>query len=133
MSDEASVELMFGGDARTFRLGIAELLSLEDSRECPALVLLQRLHERKAFIPDVSEVLRLGLIGGGMDHKKVRDLIERTIKPGAIYEHLMTAQLVLGAALMGLPEDEPGKDQAATNAPGQEGSQPPPSTDQAQS
>lgn len=128
MDDEATVEVAWGGDARRFRLGIGELLALEDKRACPAFTVFERLREGRPFVSDIVETIRIGLIGGGMDAKSARDLVDRVIGAGKVFENLMTAQIVLAAALMGLPKDEaddpPGKDETAT---GQDAS-PAPST-----
>lgn len=68
MSRHGAVELEFGGSNRTFRLSLDGILELEASRDLSYFEIARRLSPqvRDARLSDISEVLRIALIGGGM-------------------------------------------------------------------
>lgn len=128
MSADGSVELVFAGDERRFRLGIAELIALQEKRNSGPLEIVMRLQLGSWRVEDVIETIRIGLLGGGMEGKAARELVEANVKPGAITEHVLTASAVLLSALQGVPDESVSKkDEAATGAP-ETNSPSPPST-----
>lgn len=128
MQADGSVDLVFGGDERCFRLGIAELLALQERRDSGPLEVATRLQIGTWRVEDITETIRLGLIGGGMDGKAARALVDAFVGPGHITEHALTALAVLLTALQGVPGDPVGKDGAVTEAPETIVSPPPPIT-----
>lgn len=131
MSADGSIELAFGGDARRFRLGIAELIALQDKRSSGPMEIVARLQYGSWRVEDIVETIRIGLIGGGADAKAARTLVEDNVRPGRITEHALTALAILLAAVQGEPDDPVGKNQAAADAPEPTGFPPPPSTEPA--
>lgn len=126
---DGSVDLAFGGDERRFRLGIAELIALQEKRNSGPMEIAARLQLGVWRVEDVTETLRIGLMGGGTEAKKARELVEATVRPGHITEHVLTARAVLLVALQGLPDDPVGKAPAAPDAPEATAASPqPPST-----
>lgn len=101
MARDGKVEVLFGGDVRLFRLGIDELLAVEDACKSAVADIRSRLALKRWWISDVREPLRLGLLGGGMEPEKVRKLIDEHVAPGRIERHAMTALIVVNAALLG--------------------------------
>lgn len=133
MSRDGSVELVWGGDLRSFRLGIDELLALQEKRDAGIQEIANRLRLQTWRVQDVHETLRLGLMGGGMDAKVAQRLIDEQARPGKLASSALTAFAVLVSAIQGDEDDPVGKDAAARETPGATGSPQPPSTEQARS
>lgn len=133
MSLDASFTQVWAGDERVFRLGIGELLALEEKRDLGCAEILNRISSAQWRIADVKEPIRLGLMGGGVEAKRAKELVEDNVVPGRLLEAAVLARNILLAALVA-PSDEPvGKDDAATEAPEANASPLPHSTEQAQS
>jgi hypothetical protein len=68
MSRHGAAELDWADGTYTFRLGLAEIEEIEEKRDLSLFAMARRLSpaERDARLADIREVLRLGLIGGGM-------------------------------------------------------------------
>ncbi len=113
MSADGSVELVFGGDLRRFRLDIANLIALQEKRNCGPLEIVSRLQLGVWRLEDITETIRLGLIGGGGgtadEAKAARQLVDDNVKPGNITPHALTALAILLVALQGVPDDPVGK------------------------
>lgn len=134
MSRDASVSLPFADDDYVFRLAWGELATLQEERDAGAYVVLDRLLTGRWFTQDISAVLRLGLIGGGMEPVKALKMVRSRVESRPPLENLVYAQRVLGAAIAGVPEEEVGKKSAAANQEGNdrsptENSDLPPSTE----
>ena len=126
MSADGSVDLVFGGDERHFRLGIAELIALQEKRNGGPMEIVARLRFGAWRVEDVIETIRIGLLGGGMDAKAARELVEAFVRPPDVVSHVLTAQAVLMSALQGIPGELAGKPMATTDAPGAMDASPPP-------
>ena len=109
MSRSGEVILDWGDGTYPFRLAWGQLAELQDKCDAGPYVVLNRLADHTWMIEDVSNIIRLGLIGGGMDPvlalKKVRTYVE-AFPP---LQSLPFAQAILYAALLGAPEDDVGK------------------------
>ena len=109
----ARVELDWGDGTYTFRLAWGQLVELQEKCDAGPYVILQRLQTGAWQMEDISNVIRLGLIGGGMTAvdalKKTRAYVE-AFPP---MENLMPAQGILAAALMGARDEPVGEDGAA--------------------
>ncbi len=128
---DGRLETVWGGDERVFRLGIGELLALEDACDVAVFEIYMRICGQRWGVRDVRETLRLGLIGGGMEAKRAKRLVDENAGSGKLGEASRLAVVVLGKALIG---DEPGKaaggvTMGETTAP--TGSPPPLSTETA--
>lgn len=136
MSADGSVELVFGGDSRRFRLGIAELLALQTSRSSGPLEITTRLQLGTWRVEDITETLRIGLIGGDQrvpkDANAAKQLVEDNVRPGNITPHILTALAVLLSALQGDPDDPVGKQARRRTSRRPSASPPPASTAPAQ-
>lgn len=137
MSKDGAVELVFGGDVRRFRLGIDNLIALQDKLDSGPMEIVDRFRRGTWRIQDVKESLRIGLLGGFGDNpapeqaKTAARLVEECVRPGNIVPHVFTAMAVVLAALQGDPDDPVGKTAATANAPEAPASPPPPSTEPA--
>jgi hypothetical protein len=133
MSRDGSVELVWGGDLRTFRLGIDELLALQEKRDAGIQEIANRLRLQTWRVQDVHETLRLALMGGGMDAKAAQQLVDEQARPGKLASSALAAFAVLVSAIQGDENDPVGKGEAALETPGATDSPVPPSTERARS
>ncbi|WLB14984.1 gene transfer agent family protein [Bradyrhizobium japonicum] len=122
-------ELTWAGDQRRFRLGIDELLALQDKLDAGPAEIAGRLREGAWRVQDLQEIFRIGLIGGGLEPKKAKALIDAHIVPGRLASHVLMAWAIVANAIHGDEADPVGKPEAETEAP--IGSPQPPSTETA--
>jgi hypothetical protein len=127
MSADGSVILPFGDDDHRFRLGIGELRELQQTVNEPRVKagvdpvgpaqLLYALGTNAWWVDDAREILRIGLIGGGLAAPKALMLVKRYVEQRPSRENLPVARRVLLAALIGVPEDPVGGKNEAEMAP----------------
>jgi hypothetical protein len=139
MSVDGSVELVFGGDTRRFRLAIKNLIALQEKRNSGPMEIVQRLQLGIWRVEDIVETLRIGLLGGYGDNptpeqdKTTRALVEAHVREGNITPHVLTALAVLLSALQGDPDEPVGKKaRVRRKKPGASASPPQPTTATAQ-
>lgn len=124
MSRDGSITLDWGNDSHRFRLGIGELRELQEAVNgrrakigAPLVgpgTLWRSLPTYDAWPDDVREIVRIGLIGGGMKPVEALSLVRRYVDARPLAESSVHAQLILGAALFGPPDEAlEGKDEAA--------------------
>ena len=101
--------IVWPGGEHSFRLGLAELQGLQQATDCGPEWLLMRLRSGQWLPEDPPEVLRWGLIGGGMDPAEAKKLAFGTFdrSPGASFK--VPAMAVLMAWLYGPADDPVGK------------------------
>jgi hypothetical protein len=114
MSRSAKVIAEFGGDEREFCIRIGELRELQEKCEVGPGVVLMRLIANQFRVDDIPTVIRLGLIGGGLDptsaSRLVRTYVEqRTFEWGGENGLGILAVKILAAALNGAEDEPPGK------------------------
>jgi len=108
-----SIELDFADGTYVFRLAIGELEELQEKTAVGPYALLRRLLSNDWRIEDVIHVIRLGLIGGGKTAEEARNLTRRYVEQRPNWmSNAMVAQAVVSAALVGAPEEAPGKSDA---------------------
>jgi hypothetical protein len=101
----------------TFRLRIAELKALQASTKAGVYVLFKRMMTSDCFIDDITETIRLALVGGGTDAKEAKRLVEDYIlQPQRFNDALDLAQEIFSSSLEGywgeeLPNQQPPADQ----------------------
>lgn len=131
MSRHAAIEQDFGDGKYTFRLGLDEIEELERLRDVGIFQIVARLSadSRTARLTDISEVLRLGLIGGGMKPVDALVKVRKYVDERPLDENRDIAYAVGLAALMRLHskdlETPPGEAPApetsvSTSAPSEE-------------
>ncbi len=113
MSRSGKVRAPWAGERRDFKLGIDQLDELDDLCKVGPGHLLSLVSaiggNWKAR--QLREVLRLGLIGGGMAPPAAMLLVERYFdqEKTPLSDSLSTVQLVLMACVVGSEDDEPGE------------------------
>ena len=118
--EDGSVTLQFGGQEHPFRIAFGQWRELQESINKPRLEigeppigpmgLLRALLDGNAWPNDVREVIRLGLIGGGMKYDRALVLIKRHVEARPYYEAMPTARTILQVAMFGPPDDPAGKE-----------------------
>jgi hypothetical protein len=83
-------------------LRVEELIALQEKLAAGPGALFNRFVRGEWEIQDVVEVVRLGLVGGGMHQKDAFDLVGRAIIPGYFHEYAVLAGSILSASLFGV-------------------------------
>lgn len=104
MSRRGDVTVRCWDGEYTFRLGIGELITLQEKCDAGPLHIAMRLAEKTWRVQDVRETLRLGLIGAGMDQEKARALIEQHVDRVPLLDNIHNAQAVILGAVAGVEE-----------------------------
>lgn len=115
MSRDGSCEVPFNGRKTYFRLAWRELMKIQEACDAGPYVVLDRLLTGRWKLQDISEVIKWGLIGGGVDTQTALDLVASEVEGRPPLENLVIAQRVLGAGVVGTPEEEVGKKSGAAN------------------
>ena len=114
MSRTARISAEFGGEERDFRLAWGELIELQEKRDAGPAVMLARLSLGQWQLQDVTETIRLGLVGGGMDSAQAARLVRVNVeqKPfdlGGENGLIILAVKILAAATHGVDDEPAGK------------------------
>ena len=116
VSADGSVMLIWAGEERKFRLAIGQLRELQESinknrgaHPIGPWSLFQQVGRGDAWPDELREIIRLGLLGGGMKSELVPGLIKRYVDERPLLESVPIAQAILGSALVGVPDDPVGK------------------------
>lgn len=115
MSRDGSCELAFNGRRTMFKLAWRELMKIQEACDAGPYVVLDRLLSGRWRLQDISEVIKWGLIGAGMPQAEALDLVESEVEGRRPLENLVIAQTVLGAGLVGAPEEDVGKKSEAAS------------------
>lgn len=113
MSRDGSCTVPFNGQKTFFKLAWRELMKIQEACDAGPYVVLDRLVSGRWRLQDISEVIKWGLIGGGMPQADALKLVENEVEGRPPVENLAIAQQVLGAGVVGAPEEEVGKKSAA--------------------
>lgn len=115
MSRDGSCEVPFNGKKTFFRLAWRELMKIQEACDAGPYVVLDRLLTGRWKLQDISEVIKWGLIGAGVDTQTALDLVASEVEKRPPLESLVIAQRVLGAGVVGTPEEDVGKKSAAAS------------------
>ena len=107
------VVIQWPGGEHAFRLGLAELETIQQKTDCGPEYLLHRINAGQWHVGDLIEVLRNGLIGGGMPHVDALKIVRKAFDNHPAILFKVPAQTVLAAFLFGPPDDQPGEDSPA--------------------
>lgn len=106
MSRHAQVTLGWADGEYTFRLGLGELMTLQEACDAGPAHILERLQTDRWRVQDVEQTLFLGLLGGGMERAPARTLIRAYVHERPLAENVLVAQSIILAALVGAPDDD---------------------------
>lgn len=104
MSRSAKIRRFFGEARFDFALNIGECEELQEEFDCGLVPLQRRCAE--VGVREIRTVLRLGLVGGGLDKERAAMLIDRHVCPGDLATGSILAVELINAAIVA-PEDEP--------------------------
>lgn len=112
---DARIDLTWADGDYSFRLGWGELAELQEKCNAGPYVVLNRLQSGEWRMEDISNVIRLGLIGAGQGMTPVRavGMVRRYVEDRPPLENLFIATVILQAGLMGAPEEPVGESAAA--------------------
>lgn len=113
MSRHGDCEAFLGDQMRAFRLGFGEVRQLQEKCDAGPQAILTRLFDGSWRIDEYAETIRLGLIGAGMDTRSAEKLIETWVRNRPALEVIPTAQIILGAFVLGAEDEPVGKPKAA--------------------
>jgi len=116
MSRDAKIELTWADGDYTFRLGWGELEALQEACDAGPWVILERLFTKQCLIGDISNVIRQGLIGGGLEPSAATKLVRTYVEKRPPAENLLFATVILQAAVQGASEEPVGEPQAANQS-----------------
>ncbi len=126
MNNQGEVVLAWGDGEHCFKLAVTGLLELEEKCNAAFAVIFTRVNEGAFSVSDISETIRLGLIGGGKSPVEAKKLVDRYILPLA--ESAPIARLILLAVMFGFEASPVGKTEATPSPESMNGSTPPPSS-----
>jgi tail tube GTA-gp10-like protein len=109
---DTSCKVFFGDSDRVFRITPALLTELEAKRGPIALV-SYRVWNHQFAHADITEVLRLGLIGGGLNAKRAAELMAAYAADCPLSETQPKAAKVLERLFCGNPPETQGKSNAS--------------------
>jgi hypothetical protein len=118
MSADGGIPLFWGDDDHRFRLGIGQFRELQElinkrrlAIGAPAigpLTLLNALKANDAWPDDIRDVIRLGLVGGGLEPAEAQRLLKHYFDDFERFPplgNMKPAFLILLAGLTGPPQD----------------------------
>lgn len=120
MSRTAKVSADLGGEAHDFCLRWGELIELQEQCDAGPGMVLMRLVANQWRLEDVPTVIRLGLIGGGLEPAKASRLVRTHVEArpqdiGGEDGLGILAVKILSAALHGAPDEPVGKPEETRN------------------
>lgn len=106
MIRHGSITTNWGDGSHDFRLGLAEIEEIEAKCDKSLFVIAAELRGRMAKLAEIREVLRCGLIGGGMAPVAALTLVRRYLDERPMVESVATAYAVAVAGLARVHGDE---------------------------
>lgn len=110
------------GGEHHFALTIGGLRAVQDACDAGPMQVMMRLRAGHWRIDDLMSVIRHGLIGGGMAEAEARKLVANLFDAHPLASFVITAQLILAAAVTGVKDDPVGEPEGAMSPPENGGS-----------
>lgn len=112
-----AIILRWPGGEHAFRLGIEELRVIQQKTDCGPEHILRKIEHGWWTVDELREVLRNGLIGGGMKPVDAMKAVDKAFDDAPAISFKVPAMEVMSTYLFG-PEDDPvGEDLAVTPTP----------------
>lgn len=106
MTRSAKINGFFGDGYHDFQLDIPRLEELQEKTDLGPEALFRRVSGADWRTEHLKEVIRLGLIGGGMSPEPAFKLVERYVVAGNLIACKPVANEILAAALLGAPDGD---------------------------
>jgi hypothetical protein len=107
-----SITLAWADSDYTFRLPWSGLIELQEKTNAGPGFLLDQMWQNNWKVQHISEVIRLGLIGGGQTPADALRLTRNYVEARPPLENLSLAQAILAISLQGAPEEDKGEAKA---------------------
>lgn len=104
-----AIVLHWPGGQHAFRLALGQIEALQQATDCGPEFILSRINLSQWKVADLSETIRLGLIGGGMEPLQAQTITHNAFERFPLITFKSTAQAVIAAALYGPPDDVVGE------------------------
>lgn len=117
MPRSAEITLDWADGTYPFALKWGQLIELQEKCDAGPAFILSQLMDGTWRVEQINSILRLGLIGAGMEPIPALKLVRTYVEGRPPLENLGHAQAVLAAAVMGAPDEEPGKPEAGAKRP----------------
>ena len=101
MSPDLSITAPWADGDYRFHVGMKQIRELQDNCGAGPLELLDRIVAGQFRAGDIGEVVRLGLIGGGMDPLAALAKVRSYVDARPLGESRLLAAAILSAALFG--------------------------------
>ena len=108
----STITLPWADGDYTFRLAWGQLIELQEKTDCGPGFLLDKMWQNNWKVQHISEIIRLGLVGGGLTPAEALKKTRTYVESRPPMENLPLAQAILAIALQGAPEEEKGEAQA---------------------
>lgn len=108
----ASVTLPWADGDYTFSLKWKQLIELQEKLDAGPGYILDKMWQNNWKVEYISEIIRLGLIGGDQTPANALNLVRTYVETRPPLENLSLAQAILAISLQGAPEEEKGEAKA---------------------
>lgn len=110
IGDGATIVMPWADGEYKFCLRLGEIRELQDKCKAGFMDIMMHLREGHWWIDEPREVIRLGLIGGGMQPAQALVLVTRYVDGRPRLESIIPAFKIIAAAMQGVEQDQPGKE-----------------------
>lgn len=107
------LDLTWADGDYSFQLKWGQIAELQDRTNAGPYHVLNRLYDGTWKIEDISNIVRLGLIGGGMSPVTALNLTRTYVEERPLLENHPIAVVILKAALVGVDDEPVGESEAA--------------------
>lgn len=139
MSRSGKITFDWADDEYSFHLRVGEIAELQEKCDAGPAWIYNRLRDESWRLSDITETIRLALVGGGSTPIEAKNLVRRYVTSRPLAESIPVAMAVLAAILTGVPDEPPkkaegetGKEETLNRTSPEERSDLPTSTDGAQ-
>ncbi len=108
MSRDGSFTDPWADGTYQFRLAWGELIMLQEACDAGPFIIAQWLGTGSWRVEHISHIIRLGLIGGGMEPVPALKLVEAYVEKRPPMENLDMAAKILGCGLYGADDEDVG-------------------------
>lgn len=104
-----------GGEDEFCLAAVGDVLALEEKCGCGIGMVFNRLVSGTFYLNDIREPIRLGLVGAGMSPEKAMVKVKAHVdnNPRGLAPSIVVATAIVEAVIVGVPDDQVGKKQAA--------------------
>lgn len=112
----ASVTLDWGPGTYTFSLKWGQLIELQEKLDAGPAFILKQFFDGDWKVESISEIIRLGLIGGGETPNNALKLVKTYVQDRPPFENLSFAQAILQISLIGATDEQLGEAEAVPDS-----------------